>query len=136
MSILVHHQRDMNFVIKALCVLLLALELRVPAQESGVYTTSAMSILDCSSWLGYQIAELSVVKPGITCATLRNVMKEASGFHDPSRNAYVFVSTNCPLIRIDVTFTGVDGGKWRSIPADEWVIKTVSKPYLESLPRD
>jgi hypothetical protein len=79
-----------------------------------------------TEWIEHVVRIVSNIKPGMTRQSLFRSFEEDGGlqFRSHGRDAY----KHCHYIKIDVEFSGVDGGPDFS-PDDK--IVNVSRPYLE-----
>ena len=76
-------------------------------------------------WLSKSLASIQTIKVGMTRRELLTRFREDGGLQSMKTERYVY--KECPIIKVDVTFTVTDTGDHSN---DR--IKSISKPYLES----
>ena len=88
-----------------------------------------------TKWIADSLIEIKTIKVGMTRADLLKVFTTEGGLSTGLNRTYVY--RKCPYIKVDVEFEPVGRpardakGRVTLSEADEDVIKTISKPYLD-----
>jgi len=113
--------RSRSIFLVAWCLLVL-----LPSLVSAQTSVSLQSGDDQAHlrWLSETLTSVQAIKAGMTRRDLLTIFKQDGGLQvGPEKYVY----KQCPIIKVDVTFTASDTGD-----NQDDRIKSISKPYLEN----
>ena len=113
--------RSRSSFLVAWCLLVL-----LPSLVSAQTSVSVQSGDDQAHlrWLSETLASVQAIKAGMTRRDLLTIFKQDGGLQVGAER---YVYKQCPIIKVDVTFTASDTGD-----NQDDRIKSISKPYLEN----
>lgn len=103
--------------------------------SSALSAQSSRRSHEQTEWIANSLNDMQTIKVGMTRTDLLGVFTTEGGLSTGLNRTYVY--RQCPYIKVDVEFEPVGRpardaeGRVTLIEANEDVIKTISKPYLE-----